>query len=262
MTAGRIGIFDSGVGGLSVLRALRSHLPAATLHYVADSAHAPYGEREDGFILDRSRRLARHLVDAGATTLVVACNTATAVAIGPLRGMHPGLSIVGVEPGIKPAVAASRSGRIGVMATSATLRSAKFRALLDAHAAGARIHLEACPGLAAAIEAGDLEASTLHERVERHCAPLRAAGVDTVVLGCTHYPFVRGLIEAALGPDVTVVDTADAVARRTAGTSAPVAARTAGTVLLETTGDAAHLRTLAARWLPFACDVRGAPAGL
>lgn len=262
MTAGRIGIFDSGVGGLSVLRALRPHLSATTLHYVADSAHAPYGERADAFILDRSRRLAQHLLDAGATTLVIACNTATAVAVGPLRAIHASVPIVGVEPGIKPAVAASRNGRVGVMATGATLRSAKFRALLDAHAGGARIHAQACEGLAAAIEAGDLDAPPLRGLVERHCAPLRAAGVDTVVLGCTHYPFVRSLVEAALGAGVKVVDTADAVARRAAEIAAPATPSVPGAVLLETTGNAAHLRALAARWLPFACDVRAAPAGL
>ena len=263
MTAtGCIGIFDSGVGGLSVLRALRARIPAATLHYVADSAHAPYGERDDAFILERSRRIAQHLVDAGATTLVVACNTATAVAVAPLREAHAGIAIVGVEPGLKPAVAASRTGRVGVMATGATLRSAKFRTLLDAHAGSAQMHLQACHGLAAAIEAGDLDAPGLRDLVERHCAPLRAAGVDAVVLGCTHYPFVRPLIEASFDPDVHIVDTADAVARRTASVSGPPSHDTPAPVLLETTGDPAQLCTPARRWLPFACEVRAAPAGL
>lgn len=262
MSRTRIGIFDSGVGGLSVLRAVHARLPAVTLHYLADSAHAPYGERDDGFILERSLRLARRLVDAGATTLVVACNTATAVAVRPLREALAGIAIVGVEPGIKPAVAASRTGRIGVMATGATLRSAKFRALLDAHARGAHVHLRACHGLAAAIEAGDLDAAPLLGLVERHCAPLREARVDTVVLGCTHYPFVRHLVAAALGPDVNIVDTAEAVARRTTDVSEPPAEGPAGVALLETTGNAAALRALAARWLPFACEVRAAPADL
>jgi glutamate racemase len=263
MTAVRIGIFDSGVGGLSVLRALRPHLPGAALHYVADSAHAPYGERDDAHILARSMRLAQHLVDGGAQAIVVACNTATAVAVNPLRRAFAGLPIVGVEPGLKPARAASRNGCIGVMATGATMRSARFRALLAAHADGAQVHLQACDGLAAAIEAGDLDAAPLRALVERHCAPLHAAGVDTVVLGCTHYPFVRHLIEAALGAGVRIIDTAEAIARRSADVCADLAGAShacgASAVCLETTGDADHLRGLAARWLPFDAQVSPAP---
>lgn len=264
MASARIGIFDSGVGGLSVLRALRSYAPDAALHYLADSGHAPYGERDETFILERSMRLARHLIDQGAQAIVVACNTATAVAVAPLREACPGLPIVGVEPGIKPAVAASRTGRIGVMATGATLRSAKFRALLAAHAQGVQVHLQACHGLAAAIEAGDLAAPQLHELVTRHCTPLRAAAVDTVVLGCTHYPFVRQLVEAALGPGIAIIDTADAVACRTVDVCATLACSDtpAGPAWLETTGDADPLRRLAAHWLPFACTVAAAPQQL
>lgn len=259
----RIGIFDSGVGGLSVLRAVRARLPGATLHYLADSAHAPYGERDDAFIRERSMRLTRCLLDHGARVVLIACNTATAVAVGPLRQAFAELPIVGVEPGIKPALAASRNGRIGVMATGATLRSAKFRALLAAHARGAQVHLQACHGLAAAIEAGDLGSAALRTLVERHCAPLREAGVDAVVLGCTHYPFARHLIEATLGPQVHVVDTAQAVARRTAEVCTALATGNAPVgpteVRLETNGDPAHLRRLAARWLPFECTVASAP---
>jgi glutamate racemase len=265
MTAVRIGIFDSGVGGLSVLRALQARLPGAMLHYLADSAHAPYGERDDAHILARSMRLAQHLVGSGAQAIVVACNTATAVAVNPLRRAFGALPIVGVEPGLKPARAASRNGRIGVMATGATLRSARFQALLAAHAEGAQMHLQACHGLAAAIEAGDLDAATLRELVERHCAPLRSAGVDTVVLGCTHYPFVRHLIEAALGSGVHIIDTAEAIARRSADVCAGIGRvppASGAAVRLETTGDADHLRDLAARWLPFDAQVAPAPAPL
>ena len=259
MDSWRIGIFDSGVGGLSVLRAVRARLPGATLHYLADSAHAPYGERDDAFIVERSMRLTRHLRDRGAQAIVVACNTATAVAVGPLREAFAELPIVGVEPGIKPALATSRNGRVGVMATGATLRSAKFGALLAAQAQGAQVHLQACHGLAAAIEAGDLESAALRTLVERHCTALREAGVDTVALGCTHYPFVRHLIEEALGPQVLVIDTAQAVARRAAEVCAAIvpgnAPMDAPEILLETTGDPAQLRRLAARWLPFESTV-------
>lgn len=266
MTTRRIGIFDSGVGGLSVLRALHAQIGAAALHYVADSRHAPYGERDEAFIVERSMHIGRHLVDAGAQAIVVACNTATAAAVASLREAFATVPIVGVEPGIKPAVAATRSGRIGVMATPATLRSARFRALVQAHGGAAALHLQACHGLAAAIETGDLEAPSLRELVERHCAPLRDARVDTVVLGCTHYPFVRHLIEHALGSDVHIVDTAEAVARRTADLCASLPATEAppgvAEVLLQTTGDADHLRRLAERWLPFPFAVAAAPAGL
>jgi glutamate racemase len=269
MTALRVGIFDSGVGGLSVLRALQVRLPGASLHYIADSAHAPYGERDDAFIVARSTRLARHLMDEGAQAIVVACNTATAIAVVPLRETFAGVPIVGVEPGVKPAAAASRCGRVGVMATGATLRSARFRDLVQAHAGAAQVHLQACTGLAAAIEAGDLAAPALRELVERHCAPLRAAGVDTVVLGCTHYPFVHALIAQALGEGVQIIDTAEAVARRAAVVCAGLSAANVAndhlapaSVSLHTTGDPAHLRYLAAHWLPFACDVSTAPADL
>lgn len=266
MSALRVGIFDSGVGGLSVLRALHPWMAGATLHYVADSRHAPYGDRDEAFIVERSMRLGWYLVDAGAQVLVVACNTATAAAVASLRETFDGLPIVGVEPGIKPAVAASRNGRIGVMATGATLRSARLRALVEAHAGNAHVHLQACHGLAAAIETGALEAPALRELVERHAAPLREADVDTVVLGCTHYPFVRHLVESALGANVRIIDTAEAVARRTvdvcAGLHSSGGSAGAVEVLLQTTGDADPLRRIAEPWLPFSCTVTAAPAGL
>lgn len=254
MTAPRIGVFDSGVGGLSVLRALAEHMPHAHLHYVADSAHAPYGERSDAYVAARGLHIARHLMAAGAQTLVVACNTATAVAAGLLRETWPGVPIVGVEPGIKPALARSRNGHVGVMATGATLRSDKFRRLLDAHTGMGRFHLQACPGLAAAIESGDLRSAAIVDLVEQHCAPLREAGVDTLVLGCTHYPFVREHIQRAMGGDVAIVDTALAVARQTAAVTVPFAdlADTAcpvRTIELQTTGDAEQLRRIARHWL-------------
>lgn len=269
MTAIRIGVFDSGVGGLSVLRALHAALPEAQLHYVADSGHAPYGERSDQHVLNRSRSIARHLFDAGAQLLVIACNTATAVAASELRAEWPQHPIVGVEPGIKPALGLTRNGRIGVMATAATLRSAKFRALLEAHATGCSIHLQACNGLAAAIERGRLDDARLLALIERHCQPLREAGVDTVVLGCTHYPFVHDAIQAALGPQVRIVDTAAAVARRVATlcrSMAPAAAATAPRrspqVELETSGSAALLRRIAVAWLSFETQVSPVPPGV
>ena len=211
----RIGIFDSGVGGLSVMRAVRARLPHAELLYAADTAYAPYGDRSEDFLCDRSERIARFLCDQGAQMIVVACNTATAAAVARLRAASPALPLVGVEPGVKPAVALSAARRVGVLATTRTLASEKFRRLAEAHAEGAALVLQPCPGLADAIEAADAQGSGLDVLVERYCAPLRDAGVDVAVLGCTHYVFARALFERAL-PGVRLVDTAEAIARRTA----------------------------------------------
>jgi glutamate racemase len=256
-----VGLFDSGLGGLSVLSAVHHTLPDTPLLYVADSRHAPYGERSDDFITARTLAVGRHLVDAGAQGVVVACNTATAVAVAALRAAWPGLPVVGVEPAIKPAVASSTSGRIGVMATPGTLRSEKFKRLLDAHRGHATVVLQPCPGLAGLIEQGHLDAPEMVTLIDGFCAPLREAAVDTVVLGCTHYPFVRHHIQAAMGPAVTLLDTALPVARQTArllgSNPSPDAPR--GLVRLQTTGDTAHLRQVASRWLDFPCDVAPTP---
>lgn len=264
-----IGVFDSGLGGLSVLRAIRRALPAARLLYVADSGHAPYGERDTAFVQERSLVIAEFLRSQGARLLVVACNTATAAAVQLLRSHHPDWPIVGVEPGIKPAAALTRNGHIGVLATEGTLRSERFRLLAQAHAAHVELHLQPCPGLAAAIEAGNLDAPALLDIVQRCCAPLCAAGVDTVVLGCTHYPFIAHHIQTALGPDVRLIDTAEAVARRTADltggpashtTDATDAASAASTAHLWTTGDQQLLADVTRRWLDFPCQIATWPA--
>jgi glutamate racemase len=251
----RIGVFDSGLGGLSVLKALRQHLPTAELLYVADSGHAPYGERDDGFIAERSLAITRFLLDQGAQAMVVACNTATAAAVHSLRAQWPDLPIVGVEPGIKPAVAASHNKRVGVLATPATLSSAKFKHLMTQHGQGAELFLQPCPGLAKEIEKGQLDTPTLRALVQSFSEPLLQSGADTVVLGCTHYPFVAPLFQEALGPGVRIVDTADAVARHTARMvnqlllSAPHAPDAPGRTLLWSSADPEHLRLVARQWL-------------
>jgi glutamate racemase len=247
-----IGLFDSGLGGLSVLRAMRQHLPEAPLLYVADSAHAPYGERSEAFIIDRSLRIAQFLLDQGAQVLVVACNTATAAAVREIRTQHPHVPVVGVEPGVKPAVALSHNGRVGVMATPGTLGSQKFRDLVAAHGGSAHVVLQPCPGLAREIEKGELDSPALRDLVDGFCQPLRVADVDTVVLGCTHYPFVAPLIQQAMGPQVHLLDTADAVARHTTRLIARLPAAPeplAQGVHLWTTGDAQHLTQVAGSWL-------------
>lgn len=259
-SAACVGVFDSGVGGLSVLRALHRHLPRSRLLYVADSGYAPYGERDERYVIERSRVLTAHLLREGAQLIVVACNTATAAAVRALREEHPGVQFVGVEPGIKPAIALSRNGRIGVMATRGTLASDKFRQLVSSHAQGAQLHLQACAGLAHAIEAGDADSAEVLALVDRYTAPLLEADVDTVVLGCTHYPFVAQHIQKALGAEVRLVDTADAVARRAQQLATSLQAATDAvprqTARLWTTGDLSTLQSVAGRWLGFEAETQ------
>ena len=251
-----LGIFDSGVGGLSVMPALRHWLPRAKLIYLADSGHAPYGERDDAWLQARCLQLAEFLRERGAQLLVMACNTATAAAAAKLRARHPDWPIVGMEPGIKPAVARSATGRVGVMATTATLRSQRYARLLDEHGAGAQVHAQACTGLAMAIERGD--APGIQSLVDEHTRPLRDAQVDTLVLGCTHYPFARPWIEAAMGPGVEIIDTADAVARRAAHLALPmeVDGPAAGACEFWTSGEPDVLSAFAQRWLGWTLDAR------
>ena len=244
-----IGIFDSGVGGLSVLRALRGRLPRVPLRYIADSAHAPYGERDAAHAVARSRALMRRLINDGAQVVVVACNTATALAVQTLRDEWPEVPLVGVEPGIKPAAQLSPGGRVGVMATPATLSSERFQALLARHRdAVSHWHLQPCPGLAGAIEGGALDAPKVQELLQRYSAELRAAQVDTVVLGCTHYPFVMSALQSFMGPDVRLLDTAVAVADRTAVLWGD-RPDTHASLSLQSTGDEQLLARLATQWL-------------
>lgn len=213
MPAGAIGVFDSGVGGLSVLKHIRAALPPQPLMYVADSGHVPYGDRTPEFIRERSRVLTRFLLDEGAVAIVVACNTATAAAAATLRAEFS-VPIVAMEPAVKPAVSATRSGVVGVLATVGTLESARFAALLEQYAGDVEILTQACPGLVEQVEAGELATPKTHALVERYAQPLIARGADTLVLGCTHYPFLRPLIAKIVGPEVRLVDTGEAVARQ------------------------------------------------
>jgi glutamate racemase len=209
-----IGVFDSGVGGLTVLHELRELLPMARLRYLADTAYAPYGNRSPEDIRARSIAITEHLIERGAELIVVACNTATAHAIEALRARWPALPFVGTEPGIKPAVAATRNGRIGLLATPATAASTRLRALIDRHVGDKQVIVQGCAGVVDRIEAGDLGSAELQALVDSYCAPLRAAGVDTALLGCTHYPFIEPLWRAALGPGVELLRIETAVARR------------------------------------------------
>jgi glutamate racemase len=215
-----IGVFDSGVGGLSVLRHIRAQLPYEDLIYFADSGHAPYGEKTEQYVVDRSLAIAAFLLERGAKALVVACNTATVAAIKAVRARYPELPVVGVEPGLKPAAAATRNGKVGVLATARTLKGEKFLQLREqiSAASQAEFLLQPAVGLVDQIELGDLQTPVIDSMLEKYVVPLLEQGADTLVLGCTHYPFVQTGIERVLRDhgrqDVILIDTGDAVARQ------------------------------------------------
>ncbi len=214
-----IGVFDSGVGGLSVLRALQAELPDEQFVYVADSAHAPYGERDDTHILERSHAIADHLIaQHGIKALVMACNTATASAIGQLRGAYPDLPIVGIEPAVKPAAAQTATGTVTVMATRGTLQSEKFGQLLERLQGQARFRIQACDGLADAIERN--HAASIEALCETYLKALGPFGnepgqADVLVLGCTHYAFATDILRHRVGETVTLLEAGVPVARQT-----------------------------------------------
>ncbi|MDN5869592.1 MAG: glutamate racemase [Nitrococcus sp.] len=208
-----IGIFDSGLGGLSVVQAIRSLLPAENLLYVADSAHAPYGGRSPAFIRERALTLAGFLQAQQAKALVVACNTATAAAAETLRARFA-LPVIAMEPAVKLAAAATRCNVVGVLATQGTLASARFAGLLARFAGDVRVVTRPAADLVRLVERGELDGAQAIRRVEAHVNYLLHHGSDTIVLGCTHYPHLRPLIERAVGPDVAIIDTGPAVARQ------------------------------------------------
>ena len=244
-----IGVFDSGVGGLSVLRALRAELPAEDFVYFSDAGHAPYGEKGESFVSDRSLAIAVDLLQQHRIKgLVIACNTATAAAVHLLRARHVDLPVVGVEPALKPAAALTKTGKVAVLATRGTLSSAKFQALRDSLKDQAEFVLVPCDGLAAAIEADDQ--AQVHSLCHRYTRDL--AGVDTLVLGCTHYPFAAQVFTDLVGPDVRLVETGVPVARQTRrllGAQGLLKPEGSGAVHWQTTGSEEALRSAASRWL-------------
>lgn len=209
-----LGFFDSGVGGVSVLREIRSLLPHEDVVYCADSGHAPYGEKPQALIEARSLELCGFLLDQGAKALVIACNTATAAAAQAIRDRWPLIPVIGMEPAVKPATAATRSGVVGVLATSGTIESARFAALLDHFGQGVRVVTRPGRGLVEHVEQGDFASAELRAILAGHLQYLVEAGADVVVLGCTHYVFLRPLVETLLGPEIRVIDTGFAVARQ------------------------------------------------
>ncbi len=265
-----IGVFDSGVGGLSILRALQDDMPHEHFVYMADSAHAPYGERDAAFVLARSQALWHTLRDEHhVKALVIACNTATALAIQQLRADHPEVAFFGVEPAVKPAAAISQTHRVGVMATPATLASDKFMQLLQSLGEQTAFVLQGCEGLADAIEqqCQGADDATVQALCEKHIHAMggfgkQAGEIDTLVLGCTHYPFALPILRALVGDQVTILETGLPVARqvkkvlgergllRVVDLPAGSNAAALGKVTWLATGDAQSLHRAASMWLP------------
>jgi len=246
--ADAIGVFDSGVGGLSVLRAIRAALPAENLVYVADSGHAPYGDKSEAHIIERTLAVGNWLAVSGVKAITVACNTATVVAIRHLREQTH-IPVVAIEPAIKPAVNTSRTGVVGVLATTQTLQSESVARLCLEHGEGKRILLQACPGWVEAVEQADLHSPQTEALLRQFVVPLMDQGVDTLVLGCTHYPFLRDTLQRIVGDDVVLIDPAVAVATeltRRLGNDRRMDEQHIGTTRFFTTGDVLHVQQVVA----------------
>ena len=209
-----IGVFDSGLGGLSVLAAMVEALPQADFRYYADTAHVPYGNKSDEQIQRRVLAIGEELAGMGCDLLVVACNTATAAAVQALRARHPDIPVVGVEPGIKPAAQDSPNRRIAVLATESTAKSARLHKLIRDHANGVEVLIEPCPGWATHVEMLQLDDPALADDIQARVEPLLAKGVDRIVLGCTHYSFLSTPLNRVIGNRAKLIDVADAVARQ------------------------------------------------
>jgi glutamate racemase len=211
-----IAVFDSGVGGLSVLRAIQSLLPHESLLYIGDQAHVPYGPRPRAQVQAFAEAITRYLLEQGAKMIVVACNAASAAALHHLRQTFPAMPFVGMEPAVKPAAEQTHTGVVGVLATPATFQGELYASVLERFAQGVQVLQDTCPGLVAQIERGDLSGLETRRILETALNPMLAQNIDTVVLGCTHYPFVIPLIQDIAGPAVRVIDPAPAVARQVA----------------------------------------------
>ena len=209
-----IGVFDSGVGGLSVLRALREQMPEENVIYFGDQGHIPYGPRPMEQIRAFSEAITTHLLESGAKIIVVACNTASAAALRSLRETFPSVPFVGMEPAVKPAAERTQTGKVGVLATPATFQGALYASVVERFANGAELLQNTCTGLVQEIERGNLEGPETRRILEDALLPMMERNIDTVVLGCTHYPFVIPLIERIVGGNVRVIDPAPSVARQ------------------------------------------------
>lgn len=238
-----IGIFDSGVGGLTVLSEIRRELPDADLLYLADQARAPYGVRSLDEVAHMADQVSRWLLGQGASTITIACNTASAAALHELRELHEGVPFVGMEPAVKPAALTTSSGVIGVLATAATFQGELFASVVQRHAEGMTVLTQACPAWVQLVEEGVVDGLETHRQVERCLRPLLDAGADTLVLGCTHFPFLTPIIELVCGPEMTIVDPGPAVARQVRRVASSTAG--SGRLVLATSGDPIRFEQLA-----------------
>ncbi len=243
-----LGVFDSGVGGLSVLRAIHKAYPREDILYVADQAHVPYGSRALDEVRTYSQGITEYLLAQGAKLIVVACNTASAAALYYLRRTFPEVPFVGMEPAVKPAVEHSRSGVVGVLATMATFQGALYASVIERFANGVTVLQDTCPGLVDQIESGHLDAPKTHAILETALQPMLAQGIDTIVLGCTHYPFVIPSIQKFVGPQVRVIDPAPAISRQVGrlldNNNLHTSRKRRGKVQILTTGEPAKLQAL------------------
>jgi len=210
-----IGVMDSGVGGLSVLREIRAQLPAEDILYLADQAHVPYGPRPIGQVREFTEGVARFLIASGAKLIVVACNAASAAALYHLRATFPDMPFVGMEPAVKPAAQNTKTGVIGVIATEATFQGELYASVVGRFAQNAQVEKAACPEFVLLAEAGETTTPAARAAVHRYLSPMVAAGIDQLVLGCTHFPFLKEAIQDEVGPGVTIVDPSPAVASQT-----------------------------------------------
>jgi len=214
LSANLVGIFDSGIGGLSVLREIHAMLPSQPLFYLADQAHVPYGKRQIQEIREFAFTITKFLAGKGAQVIVVACNTASAAALKELRIEFPELTFIGMEPAVKPASKTTHNGIVGVLATPATFQGKLFHTLVEKFAHDVKILTHTCPGLVEAIEAGELSSNNTRQILQRALIPMMDNGADTIVLGCTHFPFVVPLIKDIVGPNVAIIDPSPAIAKR------------------------------------------------
>lgn len=245
----RIGVFDSGLGGLSVWREIVRLRPDLDIDYVGDSAHLPYGTRTMAEIAALSHAITRFLVRRGCATVVVACNTASAAALQALRASHPDVRFVGMEPAVKPAALESQRKVVGILATPATFQGELFATAAERFASGVRLVQQVCPGLVEAIESGALDDAAMEALLRRFLAPSLEAGADTLVLACTHYAFVRPALERLAGPGVRILDPAPAVARQVDRVAGPASGDGAPATTFFASGDAAGFERAASRLL-------------
>lgn len=243
-----IGILDSGLGGLSVLNEIRELLPSESLIYFGDNAWCPYGARHADEIQRRVFAVTDFLIDRDCKMIIIACNSATIAAVEALRATYP-IPFVGMEPGVKPAAALTKTGTIGVLATEASLAGEKFHSLLTNHTNGIKVITRPCPNFVKLVEAGELSGKRARGIIEEETLPLIEAGADVLVLGCTHYPFLRPLIEEVAGPDVQIIDTGAAVAQHAASLLPNSSGGASPQYHIYTSGNLNHLKNI----LPSLC---------